>query len=154
MKPSRHPVLVGVLVFMVLWVASSRVVPHTVCRDDWPSASIGRRGACSHHGGVGTNWLALLATLASAGCGVAVSRWLSSRTEKARRAQYEAQAKETELRPPGRDAQRSIMRGTFCPSCRAPMRLRTARKGRFAGQQFWGCSKYPRCRGVRPFQPD
>lgn len=35
-----------------------------------------------------------------------------------------------------------------CPSCGAAMVLRTARKGSNAGQQFWGCSKYPGCRGV------
>lgn len=26
------------------------------CADGWPSTSIGRRGACSHHGGVVTRW--------------------------------------------------------------------------------------------------
>ena len=26
--------------------------------------------------------------------------------------------------------------------------LRTARRGRFAGQQFWGCPGYPNCRGI------
>ena len=33
------------------------------------------------------------------------------------------------------------------------MVLRTARKGANAGNQFWGCSKYPRCRGVLPYEP-
>ena len=28
------------------------------------------------------------------------------------------------------------------------MALRTARKGRNAGNQFWGCSRYPACRGI------
>ncbi len=28
------------------------------------------------------------------------------------------------------------------------MVLRTAKKGRTAGQQFWGCSAYPDCRGI------
>ncbi|MBK6018356.1 DUF3761 domain-containing protein [Streptomyces sp. MBT53] len=32
------------------------------CRDGWPSTSIGRQGACSHHGGVipGSQWAMLL----------------------------------------------------------------------------------------------
>jgi hypothetical protein len=32
------------------------------CRDGWPSTSIGRQGACSHHGGVvpGSSWATLL----------------------------------------------------------------------------------------------
>jgi len=36
-----------------------------------------------------------------------------------------------------------------CPSCNGPMRLRTARKGKHAGQQFWGCASYPQCEGTR-----
>ena len=36
-----------------------------------------------------------------------------------------------------------------CPLCGAPMVLRTARKGQNAGSQFWGCPKYPACRGTR-----
>ena len=40
-----------------------------------------------------------------------------------------------------------------CPKCDQPMVLRTARRGANAGNQFWGCSKYPRCRGVVPYEP-
>ncbi|WP_201152524.1 topoisomerase DNA-binding C4 zinc finger domain-containing protein [Rhodovulum sulfidophilum] len=29
------------------------------------------------------------------------------------------------------------------------MVLRRARKGRNAGNQFWGCSGYPNCKGTR-----
>lgn len=36
-----------------------------------------------------------------------------------------------------------------CPQCGAPMRRRTARRGHRPGNQFWGCSHYPACRGVR-----
>lgn len=35
-----------------------------------------------------------------------------------------------------------------CPKCGAPMVLRTATKGVNAGNQFWGCSKYPVCKGI------
>lgn len=37
-----------------------------------------------------------------------------------------------------------------CPRCGAPMVLRTARTGKNAGSQFYGCTQYPGCRGVRP----
>lgn len=37
----------------------------------------------------------------------------------------------------------------LCPSCGAVMVLRIARKGTQAGKQFWGCSRYPACRGTR-----
>jgi four helix bundle suffix protein len=35
-----------------------------------------------------------------------------------------------------------------CPKCGGVMVLRTARAGKNAGRQFWGCSGYPECRGV------
>src|SRR5712692_559130 len=37
-----------------------------------------------------------------------------------------------------------------CPRCRSPMLLRTAQRGAHAGEQFWGCSTYPKCEGTRP----
>lgn len=36
-----------------------------------------------------------------------------------------------------------------CPRCSSAMIKRTARKGANAGQQFWGCSRFPQCRGIR-----
>ena len=35
-----------------------------------------------------------------------------------------------------------------CPEYGAFMRVRTAQKGRNAGRQFYGCSRYPRCKGT------
>lgn len=35
-----------------------------------------------------------------------------------------------------------------CPECGKMMALRTARTGRNAGSQFWGCTAYPECRGT------
>ena len=35
-----------------------------------------------------------------------------------------------------------------CPKCGEPMVLRTARSGPQAGQQFYGCTSYPQCRGM------
>lgn len=35
-----------------------------------------------------------------------------------------------------------------CPTCSKPMVLRIAKTGKNAGQQFWGCSAYPDCKGV------
>jgi restriction system protein len=32
------------------------------------------------------------------------------------------------------------------------MRKRTAKSGKNPGQPFWGCSKYPACSGLRPFE--
>jgi hypothetical protein len=37
---------------------------------------------------------------------------------------------------------------TICPKCGATMVLRKASKGTNIGNEFWGCSSFPKCRGV------
>jgi four helix bundle suffix protein len=40
-------------------------------------------------------------------------------------------------------------KGPSCPQCGKPMLRRKARSGRFAGNEFWGCSDYPLCTATR-----
>jgi len=40
----------------------------------------------------------------------------------------------------------------LCPECEKPMVLRTARHGRNAGNQFYGCQSYPQCKGTRDIE--
>lgn len=35
-----------------------------------------------------------------------------------------------------------------CPKCGSEMSLRTAKRGDNQGGKFWGCSRYPECRGI------
>jgi len=42
----------------------------------------------------------------------------------------------------------------ICPKCGAPMVLRTAQRGSHAGQQFWGCSRFPGCRATVPLEQE
>lgn len=44
---------------------------------------------------------------------------------------------------------RSIPANKECPLCGSAMVLRTAKRGENAGEKFWGCSKFPQCRGTR-----
>ena len=37
-----------------------------------------------------------------------------------------------------------------CPVCASTMVLRTARRGANAGGEFWGCTRFPDCKGTRP----
>ncbi len=37
-----------------------------------------------------------------------------------------------------------------CPTCGKQMALRTAKQGKNAGSQFWGCTGYPDCKGAVP----
>jgi restriction system protein len=38
----------------------------------------------------------------------------------------------------------------ICQKCGSPMVMRMAKKGAMAGQQFWGCTRYPACRFTLP----
>jgi restriction system protein len=46
--------------------------------------------------------------------------------------------------PPSTDAAPS------CPTCGAQMVRRLAKQGSRAGGEFWGCTRFPACRGTRP----
>jgi restriction system protein len=35
-----------------------------------------------------------------------------------------------------------------CPRCSSVMVERTAKKGKWAGKQFWGCPNFPKCKGI------
>lgn len=144
----RHPILVGIIVWVTLNVLLGHFVPPSVCRDGWHSPSIGHRGACSHHGGVAPNGWGELVFLFSVICSVTVGVLIASRRDAFTRAQYEALPA-----PPGLPsigiARSAEPPAPTCPRCAASMRKRVARKGRFQGQAFWGCSRYPRCKGTR-----
>ncbi|MCR5487417.1 MAG: NERD domain-containing protein [Lachnospiraceae bacterium] len=60
-------------------------------------------------------------------------------------------AKEPEIRS---DLHDQPSQSAVCPECGAPMVLRMAKKGPNAGKQFYGCSKYPKCKGVRNVQAE
>jgi hypothetical protein len=38
--------------------------------------------------------------------------------------------------------------GKICQNCSAPMVKRMAKKGSFAGMEFWACSAYPQCKTI------
>ena len=40
---------------------------------------------------------------------------------------------------------------SICPICGSKMLLRTAKKGPRAGERFWGCSDFPKCRSTMPY---
>lgn len=41
----------------------------------------------------------------------------------------------------------------LCPKCGKPMMRRMQKRGREQGREFWGCSDYPHCNGLRPLDP-
>ena len=46
---------------------------------------------------------------------------------------------------------RNRLNENVCPHCGAKMVLRTAKKGQNAGEKFWGCSAFPKCRTTKPY---
>jgi restriction system protein len=41
------------------------------------------------------------------------------------------------------------VKSPICPKCGVKMVLRTAQRGNNIGSQFWGCSKYPKCKATK-----
>lgn len=60
---------------------------------------------------------------------------------------------ETPQEPLPRDST-SKAEDVCCPRCGSPMVLRTAKRGKHAGEQFYGCSMFPKCRGVVTIGPE
>lgn len=56
---------------------------------------------------------------------------------------------ETADRPRG-EIRRETEKLPLCPKCAGSMKLQLAKRGANAGQQFWGCERFPSCRGTRP----
>lgn len=63
-----------------------------------------------------------------------------------------APAQEPQLPRPAPAAHQPTQSPPTCPICGQPMALRTARKGANAGSQFWGCTRYPKCRGIVAYE--
>jgi ribosomal protein L37AE/L43A len=40
----------------------------------------------------------------------------------------------------------------LCPKCGSPLVVRIAKKGPNAGNEFWGCSDFPKCRYTAPME--
>lgn len=68
--PIIGDVFLGFFVAVLVVRLVSPIVPETTCRSGWASPSIGRSGACSHHGGVASNPIKSLAGYAALGLGI------------------------------------------------------------------------------------
>ncbi|XLZ68555.1 topoisomerase DNA-binding C4 zinc finger domain-containing protein [Massilia sp. SR12] len=156
MKNEPPGIGISILVFFAVWGLLLLLVGGAVCSDGWASGSIGRAGACSHHGGVRT-WPNVLVFFISA---VVAFKFHHSRQLKYQKERLikrpepicsVATPVEPELKPPSPVSKRRQTRKerNLCPNCGASMVLRIAGKGRNAGGQFWGCNRFPRCKGTR-----
>lgn len=87
--------------------------------------------------------------------GLVIFVWLVAEGKKfvrrRERAQWDAAHARQELTTQPSKQAPSPPNAPNCPECDSPMKLRTARQGKNPGAQFWGCSRFPNCRGTREF---
>lgn len=98
--------IIGFIVGVAVMVYLSQFIPEVTCKDGWDSPSIGRQGACSHHGGVrGNGGSVFLVCLASFVLGFFVFSgldWLLGGKEKKAAPKLEAKYRpkqSSELKP-------------------------------------------------------
>lgn len=140
------PVILGLTAFIVSFIVLGHFIGPAKCADGWASPSIGRPGACSWHGGVDRSG-AQLRLFGSIAAGVLVGVLVHAR---ANGANGTAPTSTSQSQSSGPHRVRPHPR---CPKCRAWMVRRRAGRGSAAGQEFWGCSRYPRCKGTRSIEP-
>jgi restriction system protein len=58
-------------------------------------------------------------------------------------------AAKTSLKPDAGPSLKPVPSFPSCPACGAEMLRREAKRGANAGNVFWGCSKYPACKGIK-----
>ena len=167
----RHLKKITTLVFIVAYVLAKVLIGPITCNSGWSSPSIGLSGACSHHGGV-ASWKGTLPILLSAAAAlffyfhfkrqcrnapdVSTSPPMATAFLKVDMEQQAVVSNDAETPASAGNSKkdRGCKNKSLCPRCHSAMRLRTATKGNNAGHKFWGCSKYPRCKGTRSYLPE
>ena len=137
-------VIVGIAVFFILNVAGNGLIGPTRCSDGWASPSIGKQGACSHHGGVNRapqSAVFMVSILGGVIAAIFVGNNSDNRSDQNKRHPDRSH-------PSSRGTREIDHSGPNCPICGSGMVSRVARKGRHQGQEFYGCSKFPRCKGI------
>ena len=151
-------------VFFLTFILLKLVIGPVTCNSGWKSPSIGRSGACSHNGGV-ASWKGFLPVLLSGGAAfwfyvsfspknISISPNVTPPPAPAPApAPGENNNTQPNTPPPPRKPRKPKSQ-VRCPKCSSPMSLRTAKKGKNPGSKFWGCNKYPRCKGTKPYAPE
>ncbi|MBD9416995.1 topoisomerase DNA-binding C4 zinc finger domain-containing protein [Pseudomonas sp. PDM16] len=154
----RHLKKFTAAVFILTLILLKLIIGPVTCNSGWKSPSIGRSGACSHHGGV-AGWKGSLPILLSGGAALWFFISFSPKSTPPRvtttSAELPSGTNSTQpVTPPTPNSERKSQNIVTCPRCSSLMSLRTAKKGKNPGSKFWGCSKYPRCKGTRSYTPE
>ena len=85
----RLPGIAGWILGLLLLVGLSSLIPEPRCRDGWESPSIGRQGACSHHGGVERHEGFVFLAIATSFCaGLITTLRLTAWAERRKKARF------------------------------------------------------------------
>lgn len=156
-------IIVGLACAFALSFAAGQLLGPLKCRDGWASPSIGRQGACSWHGGVdrSRSGLGVIFLLLGGGAG-----FLFYGTRFAARFDANSGRSSSMVPPETSTVDKASISpvaslqyapkpfvapqpgAKTCPSCGSAMRIRSARRGPMSGRQFWGCVRFPDCRGI------
>lgn len=132
---------ISLAIFVIAYILLNNWAGPVTCKDGWASPSIGRQGACSWHGGVDRT-RQNLAFWGSVILGFVAYGLINVKTIiEATKIWGEPPSAETKDNP--------AKPKPACPLCGRPMVPRLAKRGRNTGNLFFGCSRYPACRGTR-----
>ena len=161
--------IVGVAALIALNSAAGALLGPVKCRDGWASPSIGSPGACSWHGGVdrSRDRLSFIFMVIGGFAGFAFhSSKFAHRFDRSPPPQQSPpgptilHGSAASSSPPALTSRpipnplppKPIIPARpgakACPQCGSGMKLRTARQGPRRGRRFWGCTRYPSCRGT------
>lgn len=160
-------VVVGFVTMLGLSILAGQLLGPINCRDGWASSSIGRQGACSHHGGVDRSreGLVIIFMIVGGGIGFAFyNSFLGERLDKPRQRPKPPTHRSPQPAPPPAPNQPSPPRTPIprapkpfiqpragakaCPKCGSAMKLRSPLRSHYTGRKFWGCTRYPDCTGT------
>jgi hypothetical protein len=133
------PIALGIVAFVATWILVGAFFGPTVCRDGSASPSIGRQGACSHHGGVNRSGQGLPPLI---GLVVGIATFLGVKRLRSQGNLIDAIREGYRL-----SNERSQIKRSPCPTCGAIMHPTLQRQGPNAGRWFLICSRFPECRG-------
>lgn len=152
---TKLPWIVGAVALIVCAILFNIVEGPSRCNSGWQSPSIGKKGACSHHGGVAGRWSIVLAIASGAGSGFLtrhVQRSIAERREdKARKATADAHAAAVPaeivtIATRSKTAD-TMQYGAYCGKCGGGMRAINITVGPPPYGDFWECLN-PTCKAM------
>ena len=159
------------IIILILFYFTSNIIiglmlgPKT-CSDGSSSGSIGKRGACSSHGGV-SNSNNVIQSICSLTLTIFLMTLLFKSSEESEKKKPVLKIKETNIAAPLQEQTEGSLKTKdiatiteiypetkytdqlLCPKCGSVMQRRITKKGKYKGIEYYGCTNHPTCKGIR-----